>query len=196
MGFLPWREPERNRDVRENPAAIAANRSAVQLAEAGLDAVFVPVPVSGVGITQAMERVRLLRAEVVVAVGQTPTAPRVEQFGRVPGAWAPVEPGEVEPWPLAPDAAALAAALNALQDPAAETEPFTASDDAGGYYCDHLCVELVREVRRRPMRARFLHVTEIDSCTRSVREARLALYTRQIRAVVELLCADVTSAKV
>jgi pyrrolidone-carboxylate peptidase len=195
MGFLPWRDPQRGTDVRENPAAIAANRCALQLAEEGFVAAFVPVPVSGEGITQAIDRARRLEAEVVVAVGQTPTGPRVERFGRVPGAWAPAADGEAAPWPLADDAPALTDALNALSDPAAQTEPFVASDDAGGYFCDHLCVELVRETRRRPLRARFLHVTEIDSCPPAVREARLSMYTKQIRAAVEWLSANVASHK-
>jgi hypothetical protein len=77
--------------------------------------------------------------------------------------------------------------LNALIDPDAMVESFTASEDAGGYFCDHLCVELARESRRRPIRARFLHVTAVDGCSPAVRAARLRQYGRQIRATVEWL---------
>lgn len=190
LGFLPWVDPARDRNVRENPSAIAADLCALQLAEEAWAAAFVPVPVSGEGITQAMETVRLLESDVVVALGQTGTEPRVERQGLVAGAWSPASAGELQPWLLAPDAEALAARLNELTIPEAETAPFRASENAGGYFCDHLCVELARELRRRPLRARFLHVTAIDGCLPEVRDARLRQYVRQARATVEWLIAS------
>lgn len=187
LGFLPWTDPDRKVSVRENPAALAAERAAWQLAARGLVTTFVPVAVSGDGITRALARARSWEPQLMVAVGQAPTGPRIERFGRVPGAWSPRREGEESPWLLAPDADALAARLNELRDPAAETEPFVASDDAGAYFCDHLCVELVREGRRRPVPMRFLHVTAIDACTPEIRAARLSLYVRQIIATVDWL---------
>jgi pyrrolidone-carboxylate peptidase len=69
----------------------------------------------------------------------------------------------------------------------AATEPFVMSEDAGRYFCDHLCVELVRESRLRPLQARFLHVTAIDDCPPEVQEARLQLYAKQVRVAVDWL---------
>jgi hypothetical protein len=111
----------------------------------------------------------------------------VERQGLVPGDWAPAAPDEPTPWLLAPDAEALAAELSQLSIAEAGTPPFEASDDAGGYYCDHLCVELVRELRRRPLQARFLHVPAIDGCTPEVKDARIRQYVLQIRATVDWL---------
>jgi pyrrolidone-carboxylate peptidase len=187
LGFLPWTDPERREAVRENPAALAAEQCARLLAGDGHITKFIAVGVTADGVTRAMESVRLFEPDVVVAAGQTRTEPRVERFGRVPGAWSPLKRHEESPWLLAADAEELVAAVNALNDPAAATAPFRSSDDAGGYFCDHLCVELVRETRRRPMHARFLHITAIDDCTPVVREARLAMYARQMRAVAEIL---------
>jgi pyrrolidone-carboxylate peptidase len=190
LGFLPWVDVARDRNVRENPSAIAAELCARELAGEGRAATFVPVAVSGEGINEAMEVVRLLSADVVVALGQTgardPT-PRVETQGIVPGAWAPASEDEPKPWPLAPDAEVLVAKLNELTIAEAETAPFRTSDDPGGYFCDHLCVELVREARRRPLQARFLHVTPIDGCSPEVRDGRIRQYVRQTRATVEWL---------
>lgn len=187
LGFMPWADPARQIAVRENPSAIVADLCARELAASGLPAAFVPVEVSGDGITKAMEMVRLLGAQIVVALGQTPTEPRVERLGRVPGLWAPAAESEVAPWSLAPDADELVIELNRLQEPAAELKPFRASDDAGAYFCDHLCVELVRDARVRGTKARFLHITAVDGCPPDVREARLLQYTRQARATVEWL---------
>jgi len=187
LGFVPWSDPDRGVAALENPAALAAERCARALVEEGFPATFVPIRVSAEGIGQAMEAIRRLQSTIVVALGQTSTEPRVERFGHVPGAWAPPTPGEQAPWLLAPDADDLAEALNGLSEVAAETLPCRASEDAGGYFCDHLCVELVRESRRRPVRARFLHVTAIDGCSPEVREARLRQYARQTRAVVDWL---------
>lgn len=184
LGFLPWIDASRGTDVRENPAAISAEMCAREL-----DAAFVPIEVSGKGIVRAMEAVRLSGAEVVVAVGQTSTGPRVERFGKVPGVWAPATDDEAMLWEIAPDAQAIADRLNTLHDPAAETELFVASEDAGGYFCDHLCVELGREMRQRSIRARFLHVTAIDGCLPPVRDARIRMYAKQIAATVEWITA-------
>lgn len=187
LGFLPWSDPARQIAVRENPSAIVANRCALELAESGLAAAFVPVAVSGEGIQQALEMVRLLDSEIIVALGQTPTEPRVERFGRAPGVWSPRVDGEEAPWLLASDAEELAVELNRSVDPAAQLQPFRASDDAGAYFCDHLCVELARDARVRGTQARFLHITAVDGCPSDVREARLRQYTRQARATVEWL---------
>jgi hypothetical protein len=187
LGFLPWNDPGRNVAVRENPAAITAERCARALAQDGHSATFVPVPVSGDGIRRALEAARLLDAEIIVALGQTPTEPRVERVGRVAGSWSPAVVGETTPWTLAPDADELVARLNSLADPAAQLQPFRASDDAGAYFCDHLCVELARDARVRPVSSRFLHLTAIDDCAAEVKAARLGQYARQARAVVEWL---------
>lgn len=182
LGFLPWTDPAREVAVQLNPSAVAAERCAL-----AIGAAFVPVGVSGDGIAAAMKQVAALDADLIVAMGQTPTGPRVERLGRVPGKWSPAVEGEQQPWLLAPDAADLAVYLNGLSDPLADTAPFVASDDAGGYFCDHLCVELVRESRCRSIRARFLHVTAVDACTPDVREARISQYARQMEATVEWL---------
>ena len=192
LGFLPWSDPARSAVVRENPAALAAERCARALADEGRPAEFVPVSVSAEGIAGAIQSIRRSQSNVVVALGQTKTAPRVERFGKVPGVWAPALAGEESPWLLATDAADLASVLNELREPESGTLPFTVSEDAGAYYCDHLCVESARETRLRPLRARFLHVTEIDGCTPEVREARLRQYARQARAAVDWLTSGVT----
>lgn len=187
LGFLPWVDAAREVSVVINPAERAARACADLLVRDGHDAVFVPVPVSGDGIDAALARVRELAASVVVALGRTSTGPRVERWGRVAGAWRPGLGDEEAPWLLAPDATALAAHLATLVEPGANTEPFAASDDAGAYYCDHLCVELVRDARRRGTRSRFLHVTGVDDCPPEQREARLRQYARQARATVDWL---------
>lgn len=188
LGFLPWVDEARGRDVKENPSALAAETCARRLLEEGWLARFVPVAVSAEGIDQATAAVRAFEAEIIVALGQTATEPRVERWGRVPGAWAPTTSGEAAPWLLTPGAEALVARLNGAAFTAAATEPFRASDDAGAYFCDHLCVELVRDARARGSRAVFLHVTAIDRCLPEERAARLAQYAVQARtAVVWLL---------
>lgn len=187
LGFRPWTDPARQIAVAENPAALAAEACARSLIGDGRLAAFVPVEVSGDGISSAMRAVETFGASVVVALGQTPGEPRVERFGRVPGAWAPAQDAESTPWLLAPDADVLALRLEALHDPASETGAFRPSDDAGAYFCDHLCVELVRDARRRGTRARFLHVTSVDGCVPAVRDARIGQYALQARVVVEWL---------
>lgn len=194
LGFLPWVDAARDVAVAINPAELAARACADLLRGDGHDATFVPVPVSAEGIEAAVAQVRDLEAAVVVALGRTPTGPRVERWGRVPGAWRPQVLDEDAPWLLAPDATALAARLATIVEPGANTEPFVASDDAGAYYCDHLCVELVRDARQRGTRARFLHVTGVDGCSPEQREARLRQYTRQARATVDWLLASAPSA--
>ncbi len=195
LGFLPWTDSERGVVVRENPAAIVAERCARELAESGISAVFVPVPVSGEGIRTAMKTIAELRSDIVIALGQTKTAPRVERFGRAPGSWSPAAPNEESPWLLAPDADVLAVELNQWNIAAAATEPFVPSDEAGAYFCDHLCVELVRLARMTPISARFLHITAIDECSAEVRAARLDQYTRQVRAAVDWLRAHGAEAR-
>lgn len=187
LGFLPWSDPTRAIAVRENPSALAAERCAAELSSRGIDAAFVPVAVSEQGIRDAVLALEGGRPHVVVAAGQTPGGPRVERFGRVPGAWSPARADGPGPWLLAPDAAALARALNRFEAPFAEIEPFGASDDAGGYYCDHLCVELARFARANGARARFLHLTAIDGVPPRVRDARVATYARRLAAVVAWL---------
>lgn len=187
LGFLPWQDAEKRIVVTTNPAQLAASRCADELVFEGFQATFIPVDVSGDGIAQAMRRVRELSSSVVVALGRTSTGPRVERWGRKPGAWNPRSPEEEEPWLLAPDADELAAHLTTFADPAAETGAFVASDDAGAYFCDHLCVELVRDARTRGSRARFLHLPGVDGLANPVREARIGQYARQARATVDWL---------
>lgn len=187
LGFLPWTDEARQVRVVENPAGLAAARAAAVLAERGLPAIFVPMAVSSEGIQQALAAIRAFDAPIVVALGQTRTEPRIERYGRVPGAFAPAGQGEAQPWELAPDADELARMLGRVRVPGAGTAPVRASDDAGAYFCDHLCVELVRESRASRRAARFLHVTAIDGCEDPVREARVAEYTAQALAIAEYL---------
>jgi pyrrolidone-carboxylate peptidase len=105
----------------------------------------------------------------------------------VPSVLAPADAGEDAPWLLAPDAEAIVGFVNEHAVAAAGTAPFAVSEDAGGYYCDHLCVELARLSRRTGAEARFLHVTAIDGCDAAVREARLGQYARQVAAVARYL---------
>lgn len=187
LGFLPWVDAARRLAVLENPAALAAEAAARRLTDAGVEALFLPLEVSESGITSALAAVRAFAPALVVGVGQHRDACRVERSGRVPGAWAPHRSGESAPWPLVTDADALAAHLSTLADPAAATGPFLPSDDPGAYFCDHLCVELARDARRRGTGACFLHVAAIDGCPASVRAARLEQYTRQLVAAVRWL---------
>jgi hypothetical protein len=186
-GFLPWRDPDRQVVVTLNPAAVVAERVARALSATGADAEAIAMAVSADGIRDAMSRVTASSPSVVVGLGHTPTEPRVERAGRVPGAWARAADGEETPWLLGNDAGAIVRELNQYSDPAARLEPFRESDDPGGYYCDHLCVELSRDARRRGSLARFLHLTGVDRCSPAVREARLRQYERQVRAVLEWL---------
>ncbi len=183
LGFLPWADAARGVDVRENPSILAVERASALVP----GAVPIGVTVSHEGVLEAVRRAEQLGARVVVAVGQTPTGPRLERCGRVPSVLAPARAGEGAPWLLAPDAEALVRFLNAHAVVEAGTAPFAVSDDAGGYYCDHLCVELARLSRRTGAEARFLHVTAIDGCDASVREARLEQYARQVAAVARYL---------
>ena len=187
MGFLPWTDPQRGIAVQENPAAVVAEACARELSRDGLDCAFVPVPVSDEGILGATTIVRTLGADIIVALGQTSTEPRVETLGRVPCSSAPVCAGETSPWTLATDADQLVPLLNALAEPTANAAPFRTSDDAGGYFCDHLCVELARDATTRGTRARFVHITATDGVPSDVRAARLRQYQRQARATVEWL---------
>lgn len=189
LGFLPWRDEARGVDVRENPAFVAATEAAVLLRLAGADAhaVGVEVEVSSGGVLAAVVEAERLGACVVVAAGQTQTEPRVERWGRVPAAVAPAAAGEATPWLLAPDAEALAGLVDAHAVAGAGTEPCLASDDAGGSFCDQLCVELVRLGRRLPVRARFVHLTAVDGCPTAVRDARVVQYARQLAAVARYL---------
>lgn len=182
LGFLPWTDPSRGIDVRRNPSAIAAEACTGRLSQKGHRVAFVPVAVSDEGVRRAREAIDALRPKVVVALGQTKGAPRVERYGRVPGRWSPALPDEPRPWLLAPDADQLAAMLRTIDDEAAQLEPFSASDDAGAYFCDNLVVELARWSRSTGHDARFLHVTAIDDAPPSVADARLRLYERHIEA--------------
>lgn len=187
LGFLPWTDLAREIAVDVNPSALAAESCATALGRDGFRVSFVPVAVSSEGIIRAREMLDRLEPSIVVALGQTPGGPRVERWGRVPGAWAPAHPDEVAPWLLAPDAEELATALAAIHDEAAQLEPFRPSEDAGAYFCDHLCVELARWMRVTGGQARFLHVTSIDGLPAHVRAARLRIYERQIAATVTWL---------
>lgn len=192
---MPWDDAERGVSVALNPAHLAASRCASELVAAGVDATFVPVEVSAEGITWAMRRVQALSSSIVVALGRTSTGPRVERLGRVPGVWEPAMLEEESPWLLAPDADELATHLSTFVEPEANTGDFVASDDAGAYFCDHLCVELVRDARVRGSRSRFLHVPGIDGYPDAVKEARIRQYVRQARATVKWLASDCTKQK-
>lgn len=187
MGFLPWKDETRGIAVKINPAERAAALCVEGLERDGVDAAFVPVAVSEEGIRQAITRLAEEEPSVVVALGRTPTGPRVERLGRVPLACSPARPNEETPWLLAPDATELAAYLSTFADATARSLAFTASDDAGAYYCDNLCVELVRYARSKCIDARFLHVTGVDDCASDVAEARIRQYARQARATVDWL---------
>lgn len=195
LGFLPWDDAERGISVALNPAQLAASRCASEFATEGVDATFVPVEVSNQGIARAMQRVQSLSSTIVVALGRTPNGPRVERWGRVPSALSPARSAEETPWLLAPDADELAAHLSTFAEPEANTEAFVASDDAGAYFCDHLCVELVRDARARGSLTRFLHVSGIDGLADAVQEARIRQYVRQVRETVDWLANNVTRHK-
>lgn len=194
MGFLPWTDEARGIRVAENPAALTAHAVSLRLQSESVAAAFVPVHVSAEGIQQAMQAVRESGAPLVVALGQTRRTPTVERMGRVPGDWAPAEPGEPQPWLLVPNPGGLVDELNQLIDPAALTEPFTVSDDAGGYFCDHLCVELARDSRKRGSRALFLHLSPTEGLPADVRDARLAQYERQVLRAAELAASGLACA--
>lgn len=187
LGFLPWTDPSRDIAVSVNPSALSAEGCAKKLSRDGYRAAFVPVAVSEEGIEQARGALERMEPKVVVAVGQTKGAPRVERWGQVPSSLAPARADEVTPWLLAPDADELASLLADIDDPAAKLLPFGPSDDAGGYFCDKLCVELVRYSRRKGAEARFLHVTAIDDVPATVAEARVKLYECHIAATVRWL---------
>ncbi len=187
LGFLPWTDAARGVAVRENPALLASLRAARALRRQGFEVACLAVPVSDEGVVDAVRAAERLEAGVVIGCGQTLTAPRVERFGRAPSRLAPPTPGEEPPWLLAPDATALARMLQRHALPEARLEPMRVSDDAGGYYCDHLCVELARLSRRRPVRARFLHLTAIDGCAPALRSARLEQYAHQLVVLVRHL---------
>lgn len=195
LGFLPWIDEARGIRVGENPSALVAEAVAGQLAADGLDARFIPVGVSESGIRSAMAELVAFAPDQAIALGQTrPTMhPRVERAGQVPGEWAPSAEDERRPWTLAPDAEALSAVLNELLDPLAQTGAFAASDDPGGYYCDHLCVELARDARRRGSGALFLHISPVDAVSPAVRDARLSQFTRQTLRAVEWCLARETN---
>jgi pyrrolidone-carboxylate peptidase len=180
LGFAPWVDEARGLAVVENPSQLAVQRAASLLADAGVAACARAVEVSDEGVLAAVAEADRLEADVVVALGQTPTEPRVERFGRVPSRLRPAQEGECSPWLLASDADELAALLDSHVDDTAGLEPWRVSEDAGAYFCDHLCVELARLSRRSGATTRFLHVTAIDGCPPDVREARIALYARQV----------------
>lgn len=184
-GFLPWVDPGRDLDVRENPAILSAISAVERLRAEGLRAVALGVEVTANGIRETIRRIEQLAPSVVVSLGQGRETSRVERFGRVPGAW--TETAEDGPWPLPSDAARVLSAVNACVDPAALTGPFVVSDDPGAYFCDHLCVELVRASRRCGFRATFLHVPPIDGVSGAIRSARLAQYSAQAAAAARVL---------
>jgi pyrrolidone-carboxylate peptidase len=188
LGFLPWTDAVRGVGARDNPSALAAERAASALASDGYQARFLGVPVSGEGIAAVVEGVVAFDPCVCVAIGQARETPRVERHGLVPGAWSAHDAAS-GPFVLVPDAEALAAHLSTLRDPAAATGPFEPSDDPGGYFCDHLCVELAIDARTRGTRAAFLHVPPIDGVDAGTREARVAQYARQAVAAVAWLLA-------
>lgn len=194
LGFLPWMDVERGIAVPINPAERAAALCVEGLVQDGKEAVFIPVEVSAQGIGTAMELLRRHAPTVVVALGRTPTAPRVERWGRVPLSELPLKPGEEAPWLLAPDAEELALHLASLDESEAEVASFSVSDDAGAYFCDHLCVELARDARARGTQARFLHVPGVEGCSQQVSDARVGLYVRQARAAVEWLIERISHA--
>jgi hypothetical protein len=197
LGFLPWTDDARAIAVRENPAALAAARAAATLARSPqvTDARAHAIEVSAAGVDGARAFLADFAPRATVALGQTRDALRVERQGVVPGAWTRRVASE-GPFPLLIDggdaeddaglAEALAARLAPLVDPQL-TPPLVVSDDPGGYYCDHLCVELSLDARARGARAAFLHVPAIDGCEPALREARLALYARLAVATAEWL---------
>lgn len=195
LGFLPWKDPARAIAVDVNPSALAAEASARAFERSGVLARFFPIEVSERGIRGAQAFLERERPTIAVAVGQTRGAPRVERFGRVPGAWATLQPSESAPWLLAPDAEGLARHLSVFREEAALLEPFSASDDAGGYYCDHLCVEMARWSRDTGSPARFLHVTAIDGLSPETAAARLRVYERQIAETVHWLVSHLGAAR-
>jgi pyrrolidone-carboxylate peptidase len=186
LGFLPWTDPARGVGARDNPAALAAERAAQLLARDGFDARFFGVPVSSEGIAAVVEGVVAFDPGVSVALGQGRETPRVERRGVVPGAWTSHDATKGT-FVIVQDADSLAAHLSTLVDPDAETGPFESSDDPGGYFCDHLCVELAVDARTRGAHAAFLHVPPIDHAGARVREARVAQYARQAAAAVTWL---------
>lgn len=186
LGFLPWSDPSRGVGARENPAALAAERAARLLARDGFEARFLGVPVTSAGIAAVVEGVVAFDPAVSVALGQGRATPRVERRGVVPGAWS-THDAAAGTFVLVQDAEALAAHLSTLVDPEAETGPFEPSDDPGGYFCDHLCVELAVDARTRGAHAAFLHVPPIDDAGERVRVARVAQYARQAAAAVAWL---------
>lgn len=185
LGFLPWTDPAHGVGARDNPAALAAERAAQLLAHDGFEARFFGVPVSGEGIAAVVEGVVAFDPCVSVALGQGRATPRVERRGVVPGAWSMHTANGT--FMLVQDAEGLAAHLSTLVDPDAETGPFESSDDPGGYFCDHLCVELAVDARTRGAHAAFLHVPPIDDAGERMREARIAQYARQAAAAVAWL---------
>jgi pyrrolidone-carboxylate peptidase len=189
LGFAPWSDETRGIVVAENPARLAAAQSARLLVADGLEAEALAVEVSAAGVVAAVDEAERRGAGLVLALGQTPAGPRVERWGRVPSPLRPATGDDAGPWLLAPDADALVELLEGCADDAALLEPWRVSDDAGAYYCDQLCVELARLARRTGAVTRFLHVTAIDGCTADVREARVALYARQVSRLVAHLTA-------
>lgn len=196
FGFLPWTDPSRKIHVSVNPSALAAEACARALARDGFRVSFLPIAVSAEGVEGARRALDRMQPSIAIAVGQTPGGPRVERYGRVPGPWAPAHAEEVTPWLLAPDADELARALADIDDPAAELEPFHPSDDAGAYFCDHLCVELARWSRETGGQSRFLHVTAIEGVPARVGMARVQVYERQIAATVTWLLSRRSSSRV
>lgn len=194
LGFRPWVDSSCGIAVLENPSELVAKSVFLRLLEEGVAAGFCSVEVSAEGIEAAMSEVRISGASVVVALGQTRGAPRVERMGRVPGEWTPARAGEPQPWMLIPNPSGLLEELNTHTDPIANTGPFTISDDAGGYFCDHLCVELARDSRIRGNRALFLHLSAIQDLPPLVRQARLSQYEAQVFAAVEWAAAGNLSA--
>lgn len=183
LGFLPWVDERRAIEVRRNPSILAATRAAELW---GQGASVIGVEVSIDGIVSALEKVRGVDARIVVAAGQTPTEPRIERFGRVPMALSSAVLAD-GPWLLAPDVEELVALVNRESMPEAALAPFRGSDDAGAYFCDHLCVELARLQAMDRVRARFLHVTAIDGVESDVAAARVEQYARQLVAVARHL---------
>ncbi|MFM2153018.1 MAG: hypothetical protein RL199_1453 [Pseudomonadota bacterium] len=184
LGFAPWTDESRGIAVAENPAQLAATEAARRLVSEGLRAEALAVEVSAAGVVAAIDEAERRGAGLVIALGQTPTEPRVERWGRVPSPLRPATGDDPGPWLLAPDADVLALLLSQEVDDAAVLEPWRTSDDAGAYYCDQLCVELARLARRTGAVTRFLHVTAVDGCTPEVRDARVVLYARQVNRLV------------
>ena len=158
----------------------------MRLERAGVAARAFGVEVSGEGIDAAMRELCAFDPIVSVALGQTPSEPRVERAGVVPGAWTGRD-RSAGPFVLWPDAEGLAMRLNAIADPRAHVAPFSASDDPGAYFCDNLCVELAIDAAVRRSRATFLHVTAIDGVSSELRAARIDQYARQAELAVRHL---------